>query len=35
MNEANNRNWIVISMKNDWRTIFPLELIHDNVSRSL
>jgi hypothetical protein len=25
MNEAKQRNWIVISMKRDWRVIFPFE----------
>ena len=26
MNEANQRGWIVISMKQDWKVIFPFEL---------
>ena len=26
MKEANDRNWIVVSMKDDWRTIFPFEV---------
>jgi len=25
LDEANARGWTVVSMKNDWKTVFPLE----------